>query len=69
VSLDPVALKKRRTVMMVVNGFAVLAALGAMALYVRGEGWALVALIAALVVGFGFQLWFIAGVRGGKGGA
>jgi hypothetical protein len=69
VTIDPTQLKKRRTVMLAVNLLAVLAALGAMALYLRGEGWALAALVAALGVGFGFQLWFIAGVRGGKGGA
>ena len=68
-TLDPVALKKRRTVMLAVNVLAVLAALGAMALSLRGESWALAALVAALAVGFGFQLWFIAGMRGGKGGA
>jgi hypothetical protein len=68
-SLDPVAMKKRRTVMFALNALAALAALAAVVGYFKfAQGWALVAFVAALLVGFGAQIWFIAGLRRpGKG--
>jgi hypothetical protein len=66
---DLQALKKRRTVMMIVNVAAALAALGSALLYIRGETWAGAGFVVALLLGFGTQIWFIAGLRGGKGGA
>lgn len=66
-SLDPAQMKRRRNLMMLVNTLAVLAAIGSMALYMRGETWGLIAFVAAVVVGFGTQIWFIAGLRRPKG--
>ena len=68
--IDPATLKKRRNVMMVVN---VLAALGALAGIVGYFGldmaWALFVVVGSLLVGFGAQIWFIAGIRRSNGGA
>jgi hypothetical protein len=68
-TLDVAQVKKRRAVMMAVNAFAVLAALAALVGYFKfALGWALIVFVAALIVGFGAQIWFIAGLRGpGKG--
>jgi hypothetical protein len=67
VSLDPAQMKRRRNVMMAANTIAALAAIGAMTLYVKGETWAIAAFVAAVLAGFGVQIWFIAGLRRGKG--
>jgi len=64
-SLDIAQVKRRRTVMLAVNGIAVLGALsGAVAYFKYAQSWALVVFVAALLVGFGAQIWFIAGLRG-----
>jgi membrane protein YdbS with pleckstrin-like domain len=63
-SLDPTAMKKRRTVMFALNALALLAALAASVGYFKfAQPWALAAFVAALLVGFGAQIWFIAGLR------
>jgi membrane protein YdbS with pleckstrin-like domain len=68
-SFDPTAMKKRRTVMFALNALALLAALAAGVSYFKfAQAWALAAFVAALLVGFGAQIWFIAGLRRpGKG--
>jgi hypothetical protein len=68
-TLDVAVIKKRRAVMMVVNVAAALAALAALVGYFKfALDWALIVFVAALVVGFVAQIWFIAGLRGpGKG--
>ena len=70
--LDVAQVKRRRTIMMAVNVFAALAALAALgsiaAYFMLGLGWALIPFVAALLVGFAAQIWFIAGLKGpGKG--
>ncbi len=63
-TLDVAALKKRRTIMMAVNAVAVLTALAAIFAFLKlGLDWALIVFVAALLVGFGAQIWFIAGLR------
>ena len=68
-TLDVATIKKRRTIMMIVNVLSALTALGAIVAYFKlALGWALVVFVAALLVGFGAQIWFIAGLKGpGKG--
>ena len=66
-SLDLATAKRRRTVMMIVNVLAALTAIAAIVAYFRfAQGWALIAFVAALLAGFGGQIWFIAGLRGGN---
>ena len=63
-NLDVATLKRRRTVMMVVNVLAALGALAGVVGYFKfGQTWALAGFVAALLVGFGAQIWFIAGLR------
>lgn len=68
-TLDVDSIKRRRTIMMVVNSVAVIAAALAAAGYFKfALDWALFAFIGALAIGFGAQVWFIVGLRGpGKG--
>jgi hypothetical protein len=68
-TLDVATIKKRRTIMMIVNVLSALTALGAIAAYFKlALGWALVVFVVALLVGFAAQIWFIAGLKGpGKG--
>jgi len=68
-TLDVAAFKKRRTIMMVVNVLAAVTALTALVGYFKlALDWALIPFVAALLVGFAAQIWFIAGLRGpGKG--
>jgi hypothetical protein len=68
-SLDVATMKRRRAVMMAVCGGAVLAAFASFVFYFKfGQGWARIAAVLALLVGFGAQAWFIAGLRSpGKG--
>ncbi|WP_372787066.1 hypothetical protein [Phenylobacterium sp.] len=68
-SLDIAKMKRRRTVMMAICGVAVLSAFAGFVFYFKfGQGWARIAAILALLVGFGAQAWFIAGLRSpGKG--
>jgi hypothetical protein len=63
-SFDPQTLKKRRNVMLAVNGVAVLvAAASAVGYFAYAQPLALAGFVAALVAGFGAQIWFIAGLR------
>jgi len=66
---DLAAQKKRLTIMAVVNVLAVIAAMGFVVAWAKyAVSWAFVAFIAAVLVGFGAQIWFIAGFRRtGKG--
>ncbi|TAJ73829.1 MAG: hypothetical protein EPO51_03035 [Phenylobacterium sp.] len=68
-TVDVAVIKKRRTVMMVVNVLAALTALAALVGYFKlALDWALIVFVAALAGGFATQIWFIAGLRGpGKG--
>jgi hypothetical protein len=64
-SFDAATLKKRRNVMLAVNGLAVLvAAASAVGYFAYAQPLALAGFVAALVAGFGAQIWFIAGLRG-----
>jgi len=68
-TLDVAQVKRRRTIMMVVNVLAALTAIASIVGYFQfALGWALIPFVVALVVGFAAQIWFIAGLRGpGKG--
>jgi hypothetical protein len=68
-SADLAKVKRRGAIMMVVCGVFLLAALAGFVFYFQfGQGWARWAALAALAIGFGAQIWFIAGLRGpGKG--
>lgn len=68
-TLDLEAVKRRRNIMMTANTVAALGALAAAVGYFKFElPWALVGFVLALLIGFGAQIWFIAGLRGpGKG--
>jgi hypothetical protein len=69
-TLDPQQMKRRRTVMFAFNALALLAALAAVVGYFKyGQAWALAAFVAALLMGFGAQIWFIAGLRRTSKGA
>jgi hypothetical protein len=69
-TLDIAAVKRRRTVMLAINGLAVLGALaGAVGYFGYGQSWALPVFVAAMLAGFGAQIWFIAGLRGPRKGA
>ena len=67
--MDIAAFKRRRNVMMTASALAATTALAAAVGYFKFElDWALGGFVAALLVGFGAQIWFIAGLRGpGKG--
>ena len=63
-TLDVKAAKRRLATMGLVNALAVVAAGAALYGYFGlGIGWALGAFVAALLVGIGAQIWFIAGLR------
>ncbi|MBU1378057.1 MAG: hypothetical protein KKE02_09360 [Alphaproteobacteria bacterium] len=68
-TLDVDTIKKRRTVMMIVNVLSATTALAAAVAYFKfALDWALVIFVVALLGGFATQIWFIAGLRGpGKG--
>ena len=67
-SIDVAAAKRRLVVMGAITTVAVIAALAAAVGYFGlHQGWALAAFAAALLVGFGAQVWFIATLR--RGGA
>ena len=58
------AQKKRLIVMAAVNVVAVIVALGFVVAWAKyGVDWAFAAFVGALLVGFGGQIWFIAGFR------
>ena len=64
-SADIEAMKKRRNIMLAMNAVAALAAVAAIVIYFHyGLVLAGVAFVAALLMGFGAQIWFIAGLRG-----
>jgi len=64
-SFDAATLKKRRNVMLAMNGAAVLlAAASALGYFVYAQPLALAGFVAALLAGFGAQIWFIVGLRG-----
>jgi CHASE2 domain-containing sensor protein len=69
-SLDIAAVKRRRSIMLAVNGLAVLgAAAAAVGYFVYAQSWALLVFVAALLAGFAAQIWFIAGLRKPRKGA
>ena len=69
-SIDLPAAKRRLVVMGIINVAAVVAALAAAVGYFGLHlEWALMAFAGALAVGFGAQVWFIAGLRRAKEGA
>lgn len=58
------AQKKRLTIMAVANVVAVIVAMGFIVAWAKFDvAWAFGAFVAALVAGFGAQIWFIAGFR------
>lgn len=64
------AAKRRLVLMGTINVAAIVAALAAAIAYFGLHlEWALIAFAAALLVGFGAQIWFIASLRRTKGGA
>ena len=64
-TFDAVQLKRRRNLMLAINGVAVLiAAASAVGYFAYAQPVALAGFVAALVAGFGAQIWFIAGLRG-----
>jgi energy-coupling factor transporter transmembrane protein EcfT len=63
-TLDPKRMRQRRSVMFALNALALLGALAAVVGYFKyAQAWALIAFVGALLVGFGAQIWFIAGLR------
>jgi hypothetical protein len=66
---DLETIKRRRTLMIAVNVVAAVLAVAAIVAYLQLQlGWALFVFVGALLVGFGAQIWFIAGLKGpGKG--
>jgi hypothetical protein len=64
-SLDVVRMKRRLAWMVFVNLVAVLGAVSSGLAYFRhGDAWGLAGMVGALLMGFGAQIWFIAGLRG-----
>ena len=56
--------KKRLIIMAVVNVAAAIVAMAFVVAWAKyGVGWAFAAFIAALLIGFAAQIWFIAGFR------
>lgn len=68
-TLDIAQVRRRRTIIMVVNASAAALALALVVGWFHfGQDWAIVPFVGALLTGFGAQIWFIAGLRGsGKG--
>jgi len=68
-SLDLVSAKRRSAIMIAVSLFAGVCALaGVIGYFKLHQAWAMAGFIAAVLLGFGAQIWFIAGLRGpGKG--
>jgi len=64
VSFDIERAKGRLKVMAIIDLVAVIIACGAaVGSFMYGVGWLTIVFVAALVVGFGAQIWFIAGLR------
>lgn len=63
-NVDMAAVTRRRNVMMVAVVVAAATAIGSIILYFKfAQSWALVSFVLALLMGFGAQIWFIAGLR------
>jgi hypothetical protein len=57
-------MKRRLMLMMTANVLAALSAIAGVVGYFKFElGWGLGVFVAALVTGFAFQIWFVAGFR------
>jgi hypothetical protein len=70
VSLDLAATKRRSAIMMGLCVIAGLASLAGLVGYFKfHQSWALGGFVAALLVGFGAQIWFIASLRRSNKGA
>jgi hypothetical protein len=64
-SVDFEKMKRRRTIMFVVSMLAGICAMGGLIGYLEfHQTWLVVPAVAAVLVGFGSQIWFIAGLRG-----
>ena len=64
-SLDLAAAKRRSAIMLALSLLAGLAAAaGVLGYFKYHQAWALIAFLAAVVVGLGAQIWFIASLRG-----
>ncbi len=69
-SVDVATMKRRSTLMVGLSLCAGLAAAAALFGYIKLHlAWAFVAFLAAVILGFGAQIWFIAGLRGPSKGA
>ena len=69
-SLDLHKVRRRGATMMALSWVFFLAAVAGFVAYFQfGQGWARWAAVAALVVGFGAQTWFIVSLRGSGRGA
>jgi len=69
-SLDLEKMKRRRTAMFGISMVAGICAMAGLIGYLRfHQTWAVALGVAAVVVGFGSQIWFIAGLRGPSKGA
>ena len=68
-SVDFEKMKRRRTTMFIISMVAGICAMAALISYLQfHQTWLVVPGLAAVLVGFGSQIWFIAGLRGpGKG--
>jgi len=68
-TLDLARVRRRRGIMLAINSLAVLAAAtAAIGYFGYGQSWGLLVFAGALLVGFGAQVWFIAGLRGPRKG-
>jgi len=66
-TLDLKAAARRSSIMMGFSLFAGLCAMaGAIGYFKFHQSWALIAFLAAVLVGLGSQIWFIASLRGPK---
>ena len=68
-SLDLVSAKRRSAIMLVVSVIAGVCALASIIGYFKfHQAWVMAVFVAAVLIGFGAQIWFIAGLRRrGKG--
>lgn len=69
-SLDLLAMQRRSRLVIAISLLAgVCCAAGVYGYFKLHQPWALGAFAASAVLGFGAQIWFIAGLRGPKNGA
>ncbi len=68
-SLDLVSARRRSAIMIAISVVAGVCALASIIGYLKfHQAWAMAGFFAAVLAGFGAQIWFIAGLRGpGKG--